>query len=434
MSDAAPAVGTSQQRSLPLATRIAEVVATFGVPVFLLCLPLEFTSTIFRLQLARIVLLVVGVAFAYLVVVGQRRLVIPVSTSSILIAVFAAAAVLSWLTTRAPGSLNALADITLYPIAAVLIFNLSRSERDHRNAWIAFLISGIAVAFLIAFLYYTHLWIWRPDPGGLRVNGPFGDPNIAARFLTLAAAAAISLYAARIGLDRLATAVAVACAAFVTFTFSKTSLGAFPATVIVATALARTWRRALFIGTLAFLVFAFAVVIVPGSYARVVRVLGIVSAPVTTPDEATLPVDSVRTYLIYAGLDMFRDHPLTGVGFGGYQNAIKTTYSHYIPADTPNVTLSHTSFVTILAEQGLVGGALLAAFLVLLVVELWPSFRRPTRWRVWIVTPALFLVPILGYSQLEGRLLEEPYLWVALALLYSARALEGSTRTVQVRP
>jgi len=78
LSDAAPAVGTSQQRSQPLATRIAEVVVRFGLPVFLLSLPLEFTSTIFRVQLARIVLLLVGVAFAYLVVLGERRLVVPI--------------------------------------------------------------------------------------------------------------------------------------------------------------------------------------------------------------------------------------------------------------------------------------------------------------------------------------------------------------------
>ncbi len=401
--------------------------------MFLLSLPLEFTSTIFRVQLARIVLLLVGVAFAYLVVIGERRLVVPVSASSIVLAAFVAAALLSWLTTRAPGSLNALADVTLYPVTALLILNLTRSERDHRNAWIAFLVSGVAIALLIAFLYYTHLSIWRPDPGGLRVNGPFADPNIAARFLTIAAAAAISLYAARIGPDRLAISAAVACAAFVTFTFSKTSLGAFPATVIVASALARKWSRALSIGALAFLVFAFAVIIVPGSYARVERVLGIVSAPVTTPEEATLPVDSVRTYLIYAGLNMFRDHPVTGVGFGGYQHAIKTTYSSYLPPDVV-ATLSHTSVITILAEQGLIGGMLFAAFLVLLARDLWSSFRRPTDWRVWIVTPALLLIPILGYSQLEGRLLEEPYLWVALGLLFSARALEGSARTVQLRP
>jgi O-antigen ligase len=433
LSDAAPAVGTTQERSQRLTTKVAEAITRFGLPVFLLCLPLEFTSTLLRLQLARIVLLVVGVAFAYLVVTRERRLTIPVAASSVLVVVYASAAVLSWLSTRAPGSLNALADITLYPLTALLIFNLTRTEQDHRNAWLAFLVSGVAIAFLVAFLYYTHLWIWRPDPGGLRVNATFADPNIAARFLTIAAVAAISLYAARVSPDRLAIAVAAACAAFVTFTFSKTSLGAFPASVIVATGLARKWRRAAYIGGLTFLVFAVAVIIVPGAAARVERVLGIVSAPVAAPEEgATLPVDSVRTYLIVAGWQMFLDHPLTGVGFGGYQHAIKTTYSRFLPVDAP-ATLSHTSAITILSEQGVIGGVLFAAFLLLLALELWPSIRRPTHWRVWIVTPALVLIPILGYSQLEGRLIEEPYLWVALGLLYSAMALEGSTRTVQVR-
>jgi hypothetical protein len=58
--------------------------------------------------------------------------------------------------------------------------------------------------------------------------------------------------------------------------------------------------------------------------------------------------------------------------------------------------------------------------------------RRPTRWRDWIVIPALLLVPIVVYSQFEGRLVEEPYLWVALGLLFAARRLERSLRTVEL--
>ena len=100
MSDAAPTVEASQQRSRPLATRVAEVIVRFGVPVYLLCLPLEFTSTILRVQLARIVLLLVGIAFAYLVVVGERRLAVPVSASSILVALFAATVVGAFLKKR----------------------------------------------------------------------------------------------------------------------------------------------------------------------------------------------------------------------------------------------------------------------------------------------------------------------------------------------
>ena len=58
----------------------------------------------------------------------------------------------------------------------------------------------------------------------------------------------------------------------------------------------------------------------------------------------------VAYYLIGAGVRMFADHPVLGVGFGGYQNAIKTSYHSFIPANIPNPdTVSHTAFVTIAA-------------------------------------------------------------------------------------
>ena len=62
-------------------TNVAELIVRFGVPAFIATLPLEFTSQIFKLQLARIVLLVVAVAFGYLLLVGRRKLDIPMSLS-----------------------------------------------------------------------------------------------------------------------------------------------------------------------------------------------------------------------------------------------------------------------------------------------------------------------------------------------------------------
>jgi len=60
------------------------------------------------------------------------------------------------------------------------------------------------------------------------------------------------------------------------------------------------------------------------------------------------------------------------------------------------------------------------------------SLRRPTRWRDLVVTPAFLAVPILAYSQFEGRFVEEPYLWLAIGLLYSALTMERSVPTVEL--
>jgi O-antigen ligase len=424
--------------------KIAETVVRFGLPAFILCLPLEFTAALLGLQLARIVLLVVGVAYAYLVMTRQRVLVFPLSASSFALALYAAASVVSWLLTRAPGSTNVAADVVLYPVMALLVFNLARTEQAHRNAWTAFLVSGLAIALLVAFLYYAHLSIWKPDPAGVRVNATFGDPNVTARFLTLAACAAIVLFAAGKIPTRLAVVTAAACAAFITFTFSKSALLFLPISTLVSAAFGSNRRRAAAITAAALIAFTAAVLLTPSSEARVVIVYQAITghAPdaggsgISTPSAAQAAagghLDWVRVYLITAGWQMFKDHPLFGVGFGGYHRAILTTYSRFITS-TPPVSDSHTSAITILSEQGVVGILLFAAFLLLLLREVIGSMLRRTEWRDWVVTPAVLLIPILMYSQLEGRLIEEPYLWLALGLLYAARSLETSTRTVVLR-
>jgi O-antigen ligase len=125
-----------------------------------------------------------------------------------------------------------------------------------------------------------------------------------------------------------------------------------------------------------------------------------------------------RRYLIAAGVKMFTDHPLTGVGFGGYQHAITTAYRGFIPAEIPNPdTVSHTVFVTVAAEQGILGVTLLLVFFAFLAREAWRARRN-----LWATTAATMIVPIVLYAQFEGRLLEEPYFWVFLALFYAAAA------------
>ena len=435
------AITKTEDVAPPFLTQVAEAITRFGLPVFILCLPLEFTSQILRVQLARIVLGAVALAYAYLVAAGVRKVVVPVSASSIALAALVAFAVLSWLFTRAPGSLNALADVALYPIVAVLVVNLSRTESDHRNAWIAFLISGVTIAVLVVFLHFTHLYIWRPDPERGRVNATFGDPNIAARFLTLTACAGVVLFARRMGVDRLAAATVAACSAFTAFTLSKSALLLYPVSVVISTLFAGAQRRTAVIAAVALLIFGASVLTTPGAEPRVERAFQqiaggahlIVSPPASTTNQqiANSDLDLVRPYLINAGWQMFLHDPITGVGFGGYQHSLTTTYKRFLP-EQPPATLSHTGLVTVLAELGLVGILLFLGFLALLAREVVISIRLRTPWRSWVVVPAALVLPILAYSQVEGRMLEEPYLWLALGLLYSARALERSTRTVEL--
>ena len=47
---------------------------------------------------------------------------------------------------------------------------------------------------------------------------------------------------------------------------------------------------------------------------------------------------------------------------------------------------------------------------------------------MWVQVPMVLIVPIVLYSQFEGRFLEEPYLWLCLGLMYSAFQLPRALR------
>lgn len=420
-------------------TEAAELVVRYGLPAFIVTLPLEFTAQILKLQLARIVLLLVAFAFLYLVIAGRRKVVLPLSLSAGVMAAYVALSITSWVVTRAPGSGNPLLDVAAYPVVALLVLNLVRDGRGLRDAWLALLASGVLFALLGAFLYLTHLSIWRPDLTGLyRVNATFGDPNIAARFLILAICAGILTFASRVKPTWLTAGAVVACAAVVPLTFSKSAYLVFPIAVLAMVPLALHRRRAAAIAAVALVVFVAAIAVNPPTRDRALVSLGLVTG--TTENGGSTPLnpgdatpfaggrlDSVRTYLIQAGWAMFTDHPLTGVGYGGYQHALLTSYKRFLPPN-PTVTLSHTSGITILAEQGLAGAVLFLGFLGVLAVEIAGAVRM----RYWIVIPALLVLPILLLSQFEGRLVEEPYFWLLLGMLFAARSLEGSLRTVRL--
>jgi O-antigen ligase len=386
------------------------------------------------------VLLVVGIAFGYLLLTRRRTLVLPLSASAALLALYGVVSIASWIFTRAPGSTKLVGDLVAYSLMAVLAINLVQSDEQHRGAWTAFLVSALLIAVLGAFLYYAGLSIWRADPDHLgRLNVTFGDPNISARFFNLAICAAILMNAARQSPAWLSIATIVVASAIFPLTFSKSGYAIFIITVLLVVPLAIDRRRAAAMAGVALVVFAVAIAINTDTRDRASIVIhsfapaapSAQSSTGSTPSLAGGTIDPVRSYLISAGWQMFRDHPLTGVGFGGFQHALVTTYERYVPANPP-ATLSHTSAITMLSEQGLIGAGIFSAFLVLLFWEMLGSIRRRAPERLWVVMPAVLIVPIVAYSQFEGRFIEEPYLWLAIGLFFAARALESPTRAIHL--
>ena len=418
----------------PLA-RAAELIAAYGPALIILTLPLEFTARLTRQPVTRWLMVVVAAAFVYLLVTRRRTLVWPRQASAIALGLLVLLAIGSWLLTRAPLSTPPLIDVVAYPFVGLMLMNLTLTRQEQKRAWMALLISAFGVAALGIFLYVTHLTIWTPNPVvAHRLNITFADPNITARFLTLGAVAAVILFAARRVPPWLAFATALACAAVVPLTYSRSGLALLVLSLVLAVVVATDRRRALLLAACALVIFAVAALAPADTRLRAMEaeatVVSLVSGHTVsvagggTAAQSSTDVSALednRRYLISAGIQMFRDHPILGVGFGGYQHELATTYRGLIPTNVPNPDVaSHTAFITIAAELGVIGLLILAALLVLLAREAVLNRRL-----IYATSAAALIVPIVLYSQFEGRFLEEPYLWVMLALFYGAIAGRG---------
>ncbi|MGH2609066.1 MAG: O-antigen ligase family protein, partial [Tepidiformaceae bacterium] len=133
-----------------------------------------------------------------------------------------------------------------------------------------------------------------------------------------------------------------------------------------------------------------------------------------------------REFLIRAGWEMFKDSPIIGLGSGNYESSLITSYLYLLP-EWARTTLSHTSLVSLMAELGLVGLSIFAFFAVrvaITTVGLYRSAPGPYL-RMFVGWLGASFITILLQSQSEGRLLDEPYLWLLLALLIAVETSPG---------
>jgi O-antigen ligase len=418
-------------------TQATEWLASYGPALIVVTLPLEFTAKYMGQPVVRWLMVLVALALVYLVITRRRAITLPRQASVIWLGVFVTVSVISWLLTRAPSSQKAFADVALYPFFGVMIMNLVLDEGDHRRAWIAFLVSGLGVAVLGLILQVGHLHIWTPNPiVANRLNITFADPNITARFLTLAAAAAVVLFATRRAPLWLCLASGAACAVVVPMTWSRSGLALFIVSMLIAAVVAGARKRSFAVAIVLLAVFAFSATVNPATrlrsidaYNTFVSLVGVGGLTVSVPHQPAVEgSDTVladnRRYLVEAGVRMFRDHPIFGVGYGAFQHELDTTYSYFIPHNlSVRDIASHTALITIASEMGLVGLLIFLIFLLQLGRE---SFAA--RAKVWVLLPAMLIVPLMLFAEFEGRLIEEPYFWLFLALVYAAMRAPNSPR------
>jgi O-antigen ligase len=300
----------------------------------------------------------------------------------------------------------------------VLIAIYVRDRQTLRWTLMALVASGLVLALIGIYQQVTDTYLWNEALAlrGVRRNATFVDPNIYARFLVVTMVMAMALFfgdKSRFRYVLLATFGLAALA--LPFTSSRSNwLAAAVLLPAVAAALPmNAWRKTKLIAL--------------GGAVGVALALVVAHLEPAVADRFQSLGDGtdslgVRRDLVRAGWQMFLDNPVFGVGLDAFEANLRGPYRHLLPPDA-STFLSHASLITIMAELGAAGLAVLAL--------LFYRFGRIC-WRIYSAETAVDKATVVGLagaclaiflsSQAEGRFFEEPYLWLILGL---AVALAG---------
>jgi O-antigen ligase len=298
--------------------------------------------------------------------------------------------------------------VFFYVPFALLFGLLVRLEWTRRLLfWCLAIVVGLALAFaLIGFVEYaTRTLLLNPKViasnafgSYFRVNSLFFDPNIYGRFLAevmIAVAAVVAWSSRRRDVVMLAIVLAVLWAALV-LTFSQSSFAALLAGLAVVAAF--RWSMRPVAGLVAATI---AVGLVGGAIALAVR--GDLPSP-RQVNKATVG----RSKLVEGGLELWVDRPIQGFGSGSFQSE----YRRKRDLSRPNAVIaSHTTPVTVAAEQGLIG---LALYVALVVIALQTLLSRVSGNLGRAAIGAMF-VGLVVHTMVYAAFLEDPTTWVLLA-------------------
>ncbi len=411
-------------------------------PMLALALPLEISKLWFPFLQTRSELggglpptsvidagrLVVALAFAVWLLrpMRARAEALPTSPLTLPLALLFAVYALSTLYAIEPSAARTESLRLLFSLGGfALVPFFVRDRAALRWTLLAVVASMAALSIVAIYQAASGHFFWNAGLGEFgerRVNTFFADPNHFARFLVEGVVIALMLWAyvdRRARMAVLMPSMALAVLALV-FTGSRAAwiVGAIAIPIAIMTLPVDRELRLRIIGG--------------GAATLIVAGLVVASfSPFFTKRLHTftfgVEASGARPYLVKAGLNMFGDHPIAGVGAGGYQQAFQDDYYSYKdPKIKANVTISHTSLVTTMAELGAIGLAAVA-----FVAVRWGSYvrdvlrRAPPELRAVVIGMALISVIIFLSAQSEGRFLEDPYLWFAAGI---AVAVDGIAR------
>jgi len=363
-------------------------------------------------------------------------------------------------------------DAALLPFTflALALARLRWSRRLLQGLLIELVSMALVFALVGAYQYATRDIFWNPKVINsnayapfFRVNSVFWDPSIYGRFLVLAILACLALVVTHAGRSWLAASTCAIGAIWIglALSFSQSYstallawdwwpflvLAILACLALVVIRARRPWLAAatcaigaLWIGlALSFSQSSFTALVVgviaaaliawrrPTAVSLLAVSVLIVPVALTTPQARAKMLDgskndlssitSARSPLVEHGIRIAVHHPVIGVGIGGFRRA----YADFTGMSGRDLrkAASHTTPVTVAAEEGLVGFAL---FLWLLATSLLGTFRRagPTfSGRVQLVC-ALALTAIAAQSLFYADFFEDPMTWGFLAIAVAA--------------
>ncbi len=332
---------------------------------------------------------------------------------------------LLWTDDLRQGAIFLAAFVLPFGLLAIGFARLPFSRRALLGLYAALVATALAYAGVGLYQWITREVFWNPKlqvdnayAPFFRVNSVFWDPSIYGRYLVIAILATLGFVL--LGLRARLLAAGIAAIAFMwlglLFSFSQSSFAALLAGTLAAATFVWRWRA---ITALALV----AVVIV-----AIVFATPQVRRELLEQSRAGLnAATSGRAGLVSNGLKIARDHPVFGVGTGGFKHAYAERTG--LRGADPKKAASHSTPVTVAAETGIPGLALLAW---LGFASLVAAYRARGRSAAGGAARAagLTLGAIAVHSLFYNALFEDPTVWGLLGLI----ALAVAARSEEVAP
>lgn len=319
-----------------------------------------------------------------------------------------------------------------------------KSMEDIEKLMNIILICGTIISVLGILQYITGIYIWyeylSSYVGGRRINSLMGDTNILGRYASIWLL--IAVYKFIKGKDVRDIIYIFLNSLCIIFTFSRGALVALFLILIINVILTpfifnKNLKKKAYLTFIVISILFVSAQYLPGIKSSVTqRTADNLSAAEASEKENDTTNASAggnsfiyrikqttRGYLVYAGLEMFKDHPVFGVGVKNYTPVLYKGYRYCVPkwAQLKDGTIynpgCNTYIATILSEEGIVG-FLLFLMLVIYYTKYYHIILKSKEERLKYLYSISYLSTIIIFisSQTESRFYEDSYLWLFISV------------------